>query len=107
MPKRENKKQEKKEYGYVDLLLHIRTVIDEEYGGVAKFIESDKFVEIGFEDSKSEKSKFHTYMACQTDKTKTVKSFPVLRKLYKGLLNIELESKIVRTQVILAPKPIF
>jgi len=107
MPKRETKKRENSEYGYVELLLHIRAVIDEEYGGVAKFIESEKFLELGFEDTKSERSKFHTYMACQTDKTKTVKSLPVLKKLYKGLLDVDLESRIVRTQIIISEKPIF
>ena len=108
MPKREEKKTGGKQYSYEDLLSNMRTYLNENYGGVAKFLESEKFLEIGFQDTKAERSKLHIYLANQTDKTKTVKSFPVLQKLYKGLLEIELTSRVevVRTQIIISEKSI-
>lgn len=104
MPVREPLDREAQSYSYDELLMNVRRIIDDEHGGVAKFIGSEKFIEIGFKDTKSERGKFHTYLACQSDKSKTVKSFPVLQRLYKGLLGVDLESKIKveRTQVILS-----
>lgn len=109
MPRREPIKRERTEYGYEELLAHMRTIINEQHGGVAKFVESPEFRKCGFADTPAEKRNFHTYMAVQSDKSKTVKSVPVLKKLYKGLLDIELDSKIVvvRTQVILSDAAIF
>lgn len=96
-------------YEYDVLLKKIQKVIDEEYGGTAKFVESEKFLEIGFKDTKTERANFFTYLANQTDKTKTVKSVPVLKKLFKGLLGVELTSRVevIRKTHIISNKPIF
>ena len=107
MPKREEM-EEQFEYDYDEVLTKIRTKIDEEYGGVAKFLESAKFSEMEIGEGKSGKAKIHIYLANQSDKSKTVKSFPVLKKLYKILLDVDLESKVVitRKQVILTSQKI-
>ena len=108
MPKRSDPKSDTHTYSYEELLAKMQTLINEEYGGVAKFVETEKFLLLGFNDTKQDRSKFHTYLANQSDKTKIVKSFPILKKLYKILLNIELEGRIevVRKQIIISNKSI-
>lgn len=92
-------------YEYEKLLLYIRKHLDREYGGVANFLDSKDFVLSGFEDTPSEQAKMYTYLSLPPEGQKArVKSFPVLKKLYKYLLGINIKSKIKvsREQIILS-----
>ena len=104
MPVRRDKpNQEKREYDYDELLVHIRKKIDGEYGGLAKFIKSEKFVECGFEPSPNETARMMTVLSLPADgMKKKVRSFQILKKLYKGLLGVDLENtlSVVRVQKI-------
>jgi len=90
-------------YEYEEVLRYIRKHIDEEQGGVSKFLNSDKYLECGFKDSPNERAKMFTYLSLPAEGEKArTKSFPVMKKLYKGLLGVELVNKIkvIRTQMI-------
>lgn len=89
------RKQEKHQYEYEVLLKHIRKYLDDKFGGVANFLDSDEFKECSFKDTPNERAKMFTYLSLPADGEKArVKSFPVLQKLYKRLLGVEVESKI-------------
>lgn len=102
MPKK--KTTEEKQYSYEELLRGIRTHIDEAYGGVSKFLQHEDYTgKCGFVES--ERSKIFSYLSISKDGTfsaSRTKSFPMVQKLYKVLLDIDLTSKIVvsREQVI-------
>lgn len=101
--KESGKKQEKHQYEYEYLLRHIRNYLDENFGGVSNFLETEDCKICGFEDTPNERAKMFTYLSLPAEGEKVrVKSFPVLQKLYKGLLGIEIENKIkvVREQVL-------
>lgn len=111
MPKRDeikkapapNKKAGENAYTYEELLIHMRKHIDKQFGGVAKFIESNEFLQCGLVNNKEERAKIFTYLSMPDSLGKSkVKSFPVLEKLYKHLLGVEVESKIVveRKQIL-------
>ena len=105
MPVRKPKEQQKDKYkySYEDLLIHIRGFIDKEFGGVASMLQSDEYKEFGFKDTPNERSKMFTYLSIPAEGERArVRSFPVLKILYKKLLNIELDSKIkvVREQTL-------
>ena len=93
-------------YEYEVLLKHIREHIDTEYGGVANFLQTKRFEEIGlFHGTEQDKNKMFTYLSLPADGEKArVRSFPVISKLFEELLGITLESKItvVREQRILS-----
>lgn len=114
MPVRKEVKTEQQEekhrvcYEYEKLVIHLRKHIDGEYGGVASFLETEKFSKMKlFNTSKEGKAKMFTYLSLPAEGEKSrVKSFPTIARLYKELLDIELESKIevVRTQTIYSNK---
>jgi len=113
MPVRKNKTQQQEEkhrlcYEYEDLVIHLRKHIDEEFGGVAHFLETEAFDKMRlFNTSKEGKAKMFTYLSLPAEGEKSrVKSFPAIAKLYKELLDIELENSItvVRTQKIYSNK---
>jgi hypothetical protein len=89
---------------YEELLVRIRKHIDETYGGVAALIAHKDFTrKCKFESSEATHSKIYVYLSLpQNGEGAKVKSFPVLQKLYKGLLGIELKNKIqvMRSQII-------
>ena len=98
MPVRSRKAAPKKKhvYEYEDLLRHIRKHIDAEFGGVTAFLNSDSFVDSGFVDTKKERAKMSTYLSLPKDgEASRVKSYPVLKKLYKHLLDVNVASEIV------------
>jgi len=83
-------------YEYEALLRHIRKHIDAEFGGVTAFLKSDSFVSCGFVDTKRERSKMSTYLSLpKAGELSRVKSYPVLKKLYKHLLGVNVNSKII------------
>ena len=99
----DGRKQEKHQYEYEDLLIHIRNYLDENFGGVSNFFGTEDYKNCGFEDTPNERAKMFTYLSIPAEGEKArVKSFPVLQKLYKGLLGIVIENKIkvVREQVL-------
>lgn len=107
MPKRKDNSSagrgEAQLYAYEEVLKYIRKHIDEEQRGVSKFLHSDKYLGCGFKDSPNERAKMFTYLSLPAEgETARVKSFPVMKKLYKGLLGVELVNKIkvIRTQMI-------
>ena len=107
MPKRPEIKKEAIPYEYDELLRFIRSHIDAEFGGVSKFLDSPTFEELGFPTDDKEKRKMFTYLSLPAEgEKKKVKSVPILAKLFRGLLEVELESKmkIVRTQLITSNK---
>lgn len=109
MPKRKSNKKEGKRvaYSYEDLLLRIRTAITDKYGSLAKFIASDDFDAMGFE--KNQAQKFYTYLSLPKEGVeKKTKSFATIQALFKGILEVELDSEIVttRTMTIFAEKEI-
>lgn len=101
MPVRARKKAatKKHSYEYEELLRYIRKHIDERFGGVTAFLNSDSFVNAGFVDTDKERAKMSTYLSLPKEgETSRVKSYPVLRKLYAHLLNIKVDSEIVVTR---------
>lgn len=95
-------------YDYKELLKHIRSHIDENLGGVAAFVNSPTFAELGFSTDPKDKAKIYTYLSIPTDSEAAikVKSLPVLKKLYKGLLGVNITSKmeVIRKQTIKSDK---
>lgn len=108
MPVRKEPEQEaiKYAYEYEDLLRIIRKHIDEEYGGVANFLQTKTFEEMElFHGTEQDKAKMFTYLSLPPDGEKAgVRSFPVISKLFEELLHVRLESKItvIRKQSILS-----
>lgn len=105
MPRRETRRaeMEKFEYGYEELLRYLAKKIKEEYGSITEFVNSDDCRSFGLGRTSADKRKMFTYLTIPAEGKKAkVKSFPVVKKLYSRLLNIELEAKIevVRTQKI-------
>lgn len=105
MPTRVEKTTKSKatqDYTYEDLLLRIRTHIDDKYGGVALFLQHKDYLKCGFDEA--ENAKMYTYLALPREGNDgaRVKSFPAMKKLFKGLLGIELENhiKVERKQMI-------
>ena len=94
------------EYSYDEVLSIVKNTIDEEYGGIGKFLESEIYEQTGLGTSKGDKAKIYTYLANPEDKSKMVKSFPALNKIFSALYNFGLESKIeiIRTQKIISPR---
>lgn len=91
-------------YTYESLVAHIRTVITEQYGSLAAFVESKDFEEVGFDNARTIKNNIYVYLS---GNTKT-KSFPTLKKLYQYLLGVELEGKVevIRTLKITSNREI-
>jgi len=88
-------------YTYKELLVHLRSQLDTRYGGVAKFLGTEDYLACGFEDNPKQEAKMYTYLSLPAEgEPVRTKSFPVLYKLYKGILGVEISSKIkvVRTQ---------
>lgn len=113
MPVRGNSPENQQEkhrvcYEYEDLVVHLRKHIDEEFGGVANFLETEKFDKMGlFDNSKKGKSKMFTYLSLPAKGEKSrVKSFPTIKVLYKELLGIELDStiQVIKVQKIYSDK---
>lgn len=108
MPKRTEEIVNMQEYSYEDLLLRIRTHIDGEYGGVSNFLKHEMYEKCGFEVGAKETAKMFTYLALPKETNdgtgRRIKSFPVLKKLYKGLLGVDIQNdiQVQRTQVIKA-----
>lgn len=107
MPKRTDKPAagEMKEYQYGELLVRIRAYIDDTYGGVAKFLSHEDFKKCGFKGTKADGDKMYIYLSLPREEdSRRIKSFPVVAKLYKGLLGIELKNdiKVLRVQTIRA-----
>ena len=97
-------------YEYEDLVIQLRKHIDKEFGGVANFLITEKFDKMElFNTTKEGKAKMFTYLSLPAEGEKSrVKSFPTIAKLYKELLDIELENVItvVKTQKIYSNKKI-
>ncbi len=97
-------------YDYETLAEGIRNHIINTYGSVTEFFNHEDFIKkCGFTKADKSSSSMFTYLSVPTGeegpgKRKIVRSFPVISKLYRGLLGVELESKIKieRTQVITA-----
>lgn len=108
MPVRTPKKaEERHNYSYEELLGHIRQYIDDNFGGVSVFLNSDEYKECGFKDTPNERAKMFTYLSLPVEGERArVRSFPVLKVLFSCLLGIELESKIkvVREQTLTSDK---
>ena len=104
MPKRTDKKVEVAElqtFTYEDLLKRIRNYIDVTYDGVANFLKHSDLEKCGFGTDSKEAAKMYTYLALPKEgaEGRRTKSFPVVQKLYKGLLGIDIESDIVVTRM--------
>lgn len=82
-------KNGKEEISYPDLLLYINNYIRSQYTTVTAFLNSPDFVKCGFNER--EKYNVANYLAIPTDWSKVTKSIPCMKKLYKGLLNTELD----------------
>lgn len=110
MPIRKGAEETKQqfEYSYDEVLVIVKNKIDEEYGGIGKFLESSIYAKTGLGTEKKDKAKIYTYLANPEDKTNMVKSFPALNKLFSALFDFSLESKIeiIRTQKIISPRAI-
>lgn len=116
MPVRERKSEKSTERiatDYNTLVQAIRKEIDEKHGGLTAFLNSGKLHKYGIEDTPKERAKLFTYLSLPSEKNKdkpkkSVRSFPVMAKLFKKMFNITLsnEIKVVKTQEIFADKEI-
>ena len=85
------RRAERYEYSYDEVVELLREKIEERFGGIAKFLESDAYKKTKLGESKKDKQKIYTYLSAPTAKTKRVKSFPVIKKLFDSLFqNIEM-----------------
>jgi len=92
-----------KEVEYYDLLVFIRAYIDSKYGGVAQFFETDDcHKKCGFKKTNEEKTKLMSYLSLPKDgESKKILSAPTMKKLFKGLFDVDVESKTVVTRTTL------
>lgn len=102
--KKADVEEQKFEYSYDEVVDKLRLRIDEEFGGVAKFLESELYKETGLGESKQDKAKMFTYLSNPTeDGTRKVKSFPVIQKLLEvieGATSTKTTERIVRTVIV-------
>ena len=91
-------------YTYESLVEYIRSVIIERYGSLAAFVESNDFESVGFDNARTIKTNIYVYLS----KGSKTKSLPVLSKLYKYLLDIELvgKVKVIRELIITSSREI-
>ncbi len=84
----------KSELQYEELLKYLNTYINIQYGSVSAFVESKDFSEkCGF--IVGEKPKVHNYLSITKEGAKKVKSVPFLQKMFKALLGIEIQQRII------------
>lgn len=88
-------------YSYESLMDEVRAHIIEHYGGVAEFLRSEKYKE-EFGIGQKTKANVRIYLSNGANGGKVTKSFPMLKRLYKLVIGIELEAQtiVTRTQVI-------
>ena len=107
MPIRGNAEREKQtqrfEYSYDEVVDKIKEIIDQRFGGVGKFLDSEIYKKTGLGETKNDKAKIYTYLSNPTEKTKRVRSFPVIQKLFSALENTILQQEketIIKTKII-------
>lgn len=92
------------EYSYDEVVDKLRAKIDEEFGGVAKFLDSPEYKSTGLGEGHKDKAKIYTYLSAPTETSKRVKSFPVVQKLLQAVYNLHSEQRkeiIVQQKVII------
>jgi hypothetical protein len=93
------KKGEKK-IEYYDLLCFVRTYIDRNYGSVTQFFNSEDAQKCGLKNTTQEKNKLMNYLSIPKEHAeKKVSSAPMLNKLMKGLLGIEVRVETTVTRI--------
>lgn len=82
------------EYSYDEVVELLRQRMEDQFGGVAKFLDSPEYASTGLGTDKKDKAKIYTYLSAPTAKTKRVKSFPVVQKLLSVMIkNISLQEE--------------
>lgn len=105
MPQREaiKKEPQKPVYDYEVVLSILIEKLEEDYGSVGGFINSEDFKEkCGYDNESSDRGKLSTYLTKPKEKGASVVSFPAICNIFDKLYNIKLTKKteIKRTTTI-------
>lgn len=103
MPVRKTTATKQKTYRYEDLLIYLREWIDGNYKSVSEFLRSEKFEELGFDNSSSTRARVLSLLSLPPEgEEKVTKSIPVMQKIFKGLFDLDIESRtvVIKTQII-------
>ena len=84
------------EYEYEQLIDYLRTKLTAEFGSISGFMTELNFERINIKFTANEKSKMFTYLSLPV----RTKSFPLIEKMYKEFLGIELVKKLKVVRVM-------